>query len=89
MFKEGKNLNDFINQSEIEFKQIFTNKKLENFDNYSFSKYASNDILFNGNLGALATAYIDFYKNEKNVAMEIIVNPAANVWLWFCIDSFV
>ncbi len=67
LFKEGKNLNDFINQSEIEFKQIFTNKKLENFDNYSFSKYASNDILFNGNLGALATAYIDFYKNEKNL----------------------
>ena len=31
------------------------------------SKYKTNDILFNGNRGAIGTGYIYFYNNEKNL----------------------
>jgi len=63
----GNDINDLINKNEINFKKIFENKKLVNFFNYNFSKYTTNDILFNGNLGAIGTAYIDFYNKEKNI----------------------
>ena len=63
----GNDINDLINKNEINFKKVFENKKLINFFNYNFSKYTTNDILFNGNLGAIGTAYIDFYNKEKNI----------------------
>ena len=63
----GNDINDLINKNEINFKKVFENKKLINFFNYNFSKYTTNDILFNGNLGAVGTAYIDFYNKEKNI----------------------
>ena len=63
----GNDINDLINKNEINFKKVFENKKLINFFDYNFSKYTTNDILFNGNLGAIGTAYIDFYNKEKNI----------------------
>ena len=63
----GNDINDLINKNEINFKKVFENKKLNNFFDYNFSKYTTNDILFNGNLGAIGTAYIDFYNKEKNI----------------------
>ena len=69
LFLEGKNLNDLINKNEINFKEIFINKKLSDLDNYSSSKYSTNDILFNGNRGAIGTAYIDFYNNDKKLLL--------------------
>jgi len=82
MFESGNNINNIINENEINFKKVFDDKKLINFngynfskkkinenifDGYIFSKYITNDILFNGNLGAVGTAYIDFFNKEKNI----------------------
>ena len=67
LFEDGKNLNDIINKEEINFKSVFQDKELNGLNNYSFSKYSTNDILFNGNRGAIGTAYIDFYDNDKNL----------------------
>ena len=61
LFKNDKNINDLINQKEIKFKKVDNDKQLADFDNYSFSKYTTNDILFNGNRGATGPGYIDFY----------------------------
>ncbi len=67
LFEVGKNLNDIINEEEINFKSVFRDKKLNGLNNYSYSKYSTNDILFNGNRGAIGTAYMDFYDNDKNL----------------------
>ena len=67
LFDNENNINDLINENEINFKKVFEDKKLNDFNGYNFSKYISNDILFNGNLGAVATAYIDLYNKEKNI----------------------
>jgi hypothetical protein len=67
LFNNGNDVNDLINKNEINFKKVFENKKLNNFFDYNFSKYTTNDILFNGNLGAIGTAYIDFYNKEKDI----------------------
>ena len=47
LFKNGKNINDLINEKKINFKKVFENKELANFKEYSSSKYTTNDILFN------------------------------------------
>ena len=70
LFKDGKNINDLINKNEINFKKISENKKLNNFENFSFSKFQTNDILFGGNRGAIGTAFIDFYNDDKNLFMS-------------------
>ena len=67
LFKNGKNINDLINEKKINFKKVFENKKLANFKEYSSSKYTTNDILFNGNRGAVGTGFIDFYNNDQNL----------------------
>ena len=67
LFEEGKNLNDIINKKGITFENIFKDKKLDGLNNFSYSKYSTKDILFNGNRGATGTAYIDFYNNDKNL----------------------
>ncbi len=69
LFKEGKNLNDIINQNQISFKNVLNDKKLIGSDNYSFLKFTTNDILFTGNRKAISTAYIDFYNNDKNLIL--------------------
>ena len=67
LFENGKNLNDIINKEEINFKNVFKDKKLNGLNNYSYSKYSTDDILFTGNRGAIGTAFIDFYDNDKNL----------------------
>ena len=67
LFKDGKNINDIINKNEIQFKKIPRDEILKEFWTYSLSKYKTNDILFNGNRGAIGTGFIDFYNNEKNL----------------------
>ena len=84
LFLDGQDINDLIDKDEINFKKIFENEVLidfngynfskknidENlFDGYKFSKYSSNDILFNGNIGAVGTAFIDFYNEDKNIVL--------------------
>ena len=85
LLKDGYNINNIINQNNISFKKITENKKLVDFngyslkkfkadnnffDNYSFSKYTTKDILFNGNLAATGTAFIDFYNEDKNIFLS-------------------
>ena len=85
LLKNGYNINNIINQNNISFKKITENKKLVDFngyslkkfkannnyfDNYSFSKYTTKDILFNGNLAATGTAFIDFYNEDKNIFLS-------------------
>ena len=85
LIKNGNNINDLINQKKINFEKITENKKLTDFngytlegskandslfDNYSFSKYRTNDILFNGNLAAVGTGFIDFYNEDKNIFLS-------------------
>jgi hypothetical protein len=67
LFKNGKNINDLINEKKINFKKVFEDKELANFKEYSSSKYTTNDILFNGNRGAIGTGFIDFYNNDQNL----------------------
>tara|TARA_B100000575_G_scaffold180275_1_gene144703 strand:- start:190 stop:1554 length:1365 start_codon:yes stop_codon:yes gene_type:complete len=67
LFQNRKNLNDIINKEEINFKSVFKDKKLNGLNNYSYSKYSTDDILFSGNRGAIGTAFIDFYDNDKNL----------------------
>ena len=67
LFKTDKNINNLINPKEINFKIVFENKELDNFKEYSFSKYSTNDILFNGNRGAIGTGFIDFYNKDKRL----------------------
>ena len=69
LFKNDKNINDLINQKEINFKKVVNDIQLADFDNYSFSKYTTNDILFNGNRGAVGTGYIDFYNEDKKLLL--------------------
>ena len=69
LFKNGLNINDLINQKEINFRKVFNNKKLNNFNNFLFSKYTTNDILFNGNRGATGTGFIDFYNNDEKLLL--------------------
>ena len=45
LFEDGKNLNNIINKEEIKFKKVFKDKKLNNLNNYSYSKYSTEDIL--------------------------------------------
>lgn len=67
LLKNGKNINDLINEKEISFKKIFENKKFTDLDGYSLSKYTTNDILFNGNPRAIGTGFIDFYNDDKKL----------------------
>ena len=67
LFKTGKNINNLINPKEINFKVVFENKELDDFKEYSFSKYTTNDILFNGNRGAIGTGFIDFHNKDKSL----------------------
>jgi len=82
LFEEEMDINDLINKDEINFKKIFDNKKLIDFNGYNFSKdkieknlingyifskYITNDILFSGNLGGVGTAYIDFFDNDESI----------------------
>ena len=69
LFNESKNINDLINQKEITFEKISENEKFDYLKGYSYSKYRTNDILFNGNPTAIGTAYIDFYNNDKNLIL--------------------
>ena len=70
LLEKGENINNLINQKEIHFKEVFKNKNLTDFKDYSFSKYRTNDILFNGNRGAIGTAYIDFYDNDGKILIS-------------------
>ena len=56
-----------ISPNNINFSEIFKDMNLGDFNNYSISKYKTNDVLFNANIKAVASAYIDFYNNDNEI----------------------
>jgi len=84
LLKNGKNINDLINKKNIRFKKTFENLKLyEIVDKNSFlkekknillnqyliSKFSTSDILFNGNINAAGTAYVDFFNDDRSLLL--------------------
>ena len=67
--QSNKNINDIVSPNHINFSEIFTDKNLGDFENYTISKYKTNDILFNANIKALASAYIDFYNEDNDIIL--------------------
>ena len=63
--QRNENINDVISPNNINFSEIFKDKNLGDFNNYSISKYKTNDVLFNANIKAVSSAYIDFYNNDN------------------------
>ena len=82
LLENENNINNLINLKSIDFEKKFENLKLsefidqrllkdkkidKNINEYLFSKYTTEDILFSGNINANGTAYIDFFNNDKNI----------------------
>ncbi len=63
------NINDFLNKDYIEFSKIIEDKKIKEINNFKLTKYKTEDIVFGGNFKALATAYIDFYNDDKKIIL--------------------
>ncbi|WP_440670949.1 PQQ-dependent sugar dehydrogenase [Candidatus Pelagibacter sp. HIMB1483] len=70
--KNKENINDLINPNTINFKKIISNKEIENFEDFKISKYKTNEILSSGNYRALASAYIDFYNDDKELILATV-----------------
>ena len=82
LLKNENNINDLINIESIDFEKKFENLKLNDFidrkllkenkinkkiNEYLFSKYTTEDILFSGNINANGTAFIDFFNEDQNL----------------------
>ncbi len=72
LLKKKGNLNDLLNPNRINFLKIFSDKEIDNLKGYTFDKYKTNDILSSGNYRALASAYIDFYNNDKEILLATV-----------------
>ncbi len=70
--KNKENINDLLNPENINFLKITSNKKIENLNGYKLNKYRTNEILSSGNYRALASAYIDFYNNDKEIILATV-----------------
>ncbi len=70
--KRNKNINDLINLKYINFSKIISDKKIKNLKNFKKDKYRTNEIISSGNFRALASAYIDFYNNDKEIILATV-----------------
>ena len=70
--KNKKNINDILNPENINFLKITSNKEIENLNGYELNKYRTNEILSSGNYRALASAYIDFYNDDKEILLATV-----------------
>tara|TARA_B100000575_G_C23112314_1_gene642665 strand:- start:635 stop:1987 length:1353 start_codon:yes stop_codon:yes gene_type:complete len=72
-FIENKeNINDLINPDNINFLKVISDKEIKNLEGYKLDKYRTNEILSSGNYRALASAYIDFYNDDKEVILATV-----------------
>ncbi len=69
LIKSDDNINNLINSSQIEFKSVYENKTLTGFENYKISKYQTSDIIFNANIKAIGSAFVDFFNNERELIL--------------------
>ena len=67
--QRNEDINDVISPNNINFSEIFKDMNLVDFNNYSISKYKTNDVLFNANIKAVASAYVDFYNNDNEIIL--------------------
>ena len=72
LIKNKENLNDLINPDNINFLKVVSDKEIKNLKNYKLDKYRTNEILSSGNYRALASAYIDFYNNDKKLILATV-----------------
>ena len=70
--KKNGNINNLINPDHINFVKVFSNKEIKNLKGYKLDKYRTNEILSSGNYRALASAYIDFYNNDKEIILATV-----------------
>lgn len=72
LIKNKENLNDLINPDNINFLKVVSDKEIKNLKNYKLDKYRTNEILSSGNYRALASAYVDFYNNDKEIILATV-----------------
>tara|TARA_B100001939_G_scaffold346739_1_gene366236 strand:- start:378 stop:1778 length:1401 start_codon:yes stop_codon:yes gene_type:complete len=70
--KNRKNINDLVSPDYLNFTKIFSNKEIKNLKGYKLDKYRTNDIISSGNYRALASAYIDFYNDEREIILATV-----------------
>ena len=70
--KNNENLNDVLNPDNIKFLKTVSNKEIKNFKDYKLTKYRTNEIIASGNYRALASAYIDFYNDDKEIILATV-----------------
>ena len=70
--KNKENINDILNPEKINFLKITSNKEIKNLNGYELNKYRTNEILSSGNYRALASAYIDFYNDDKEIILATV-----------------
>ena len=70
--ENNKNINDLINPDNINFLKVVSDKKIKSLEGYKLDKYRTNEILSSGNYRALATAYIDFYNDDKEIILATV-----------------
>ena len=72
LIKNKENINDILNPEKINFLKITSNKEIKNLNGYELNKYRTNEILSSGNYRALASAYIDFYNDDKEIILATV-----------------
>ncbi len=70
--KNNRNINDVVNPYNIKFLKTVSNKEIKNFKGYKLTKYRTNEIIASGNYRALASAYIDFYNDDKEIILATV-----------------
>ena len=69
LIKDGNNLNDIIDKKKIKFTEVIKNKNIRKYKNYRISKYQTKDIIFNANVKAVGSAYIDFFNDDQQLIL--------------------
>ena len=70
--KNNRNINDVVNPDNIKFLKTVTNKEIKNFKGYKLTKYRTNEIIASGNYRAIASAYIDFFNDDKEIILGTV-----------------
>ena len=70
--KNKKNINDLINVDSINFIKTVSSKEIKSLKNFKLDKYRTIEIISSGNYRALASAYIDFYNNDKEIILATV-----------------
>ena len=70
--KNKRNLNDVVNPDKINFLKTVSSKEIKDLKGYKLNKYRTNEILSSGNYRALASAYIDFYNDDKEIILGTV-----------------